>query len=80
LEKLGHVTYYTPPKNEPPQEFVKYFIFLSPNTTIPCGFPYLLDTFNKPPVGNEQEESWDFPGGSVVMIPCFKCRGHGFDP
>ena len=44
------------------------------------GFPYLLDTFNKPPVGNEQEESWDFPGGSVVMIPCFKCRGHGFDP
>ena len=23
---------------------------------------------------------WDFPGGSVVKILSFNCRGHGFDP
>ena len=22
--------------------------------------------------------AWDFPGGPVVKIPCFQCRGHGF--
>ena len=22
----------------------------------------------------------EFPGGAVVKIPCFHCRGHGFDP
>ena len=23
---------------------------------------------------------WGFPGGPVVKILCFQCRGHGFDP
>ena len=22
--------------------------------------------------------AWDFPGGPVVKIPCFQCRGHRF--
>ena len=26
------------------------------------------------------KESWNFPGGSVVKILCFHCRGHGFHP
>ena len=27
-----------------------------------------------------QEWEKDLPGGSVVKIPCFHCRGLGFDP
>ena len=23
---------------------------------------------------------WDFPGGPVVKVLCFQCRGRGFDP
>lgn len=26
------------------------------------------------------QNSWDFPGGTVVETPRFHCRGHGFDP
>ena len=26
------------------------------------------------------KHSWDFPGSPVVKIPCFHCRGHGFNP
>ena len=31
---------------------------------------------------SELIEKWgsrDLPGGRVVKIPCFQCRGHGFD-
>ena len=24
-----------------------------------------------------EERGWDFPGGQVVKIPCFHCKGHG---
>ena len=27
-----------------------------------------------------QKDTWDFPGSPVVKIPCFHCRGLGFDP
>lgn len=29
---------------------------------------------------NQNSHTWNFPGGLVVRILCFNCRGHGFDP
>ena len=29
---------------------------------------------------NQNPHTWNFPGGLVVRILCFNCRGQGFDP
>lgn len=29
---------------------------------------------------NNQYTCWEFPGGPVVVTPCFHCRGCGFHP
>ena len=28
----------------------------------------------------QRGRQWEFPGGPVFRIPCFQCKGHGFDP
>ena len=29
---------------------------------------------------SKKSTRWDFPGGPVAEVPCFHCRGHGFNP
>ena len=43
-----------------------------------CIFLYLCYTSMKSSVKKEKKR--DFPGGPVVKIPCFHCRGHRFNP
>ena len=44
-----------------------------PNPEIKAGSPALQ-------AGDSKKSIWDLPGGPVVKIPHFHCRGHEFDP
>ena len=54
------------------KKFIKLMIHDS------CIFLYLCYTSMKSSVKKEKKR--DVPGGPVVKIPCFQCRGHRFNP
>ena len=54
--------------------------FLCINSLSPHWFPVTPVTNGHKLSDLKTTQNRDFPGSPVVKVPCFQCRGYGFDP